>query len=114
MSNPIPQFSAPNAPFVGPDGRLTFSAHVFLREIWLRAGGAIAPSNTDLAVMEYADAGIEENVARTYALDTTVGVAPICTPHSVTEEPSSELVALRSEVDDLRTRIAALEQGYQL
>jgi hypothetical protein len=44
----IPQFSAPQSPFVGPDGRLTFAGNVFLRDLWLRGGGAIASSNTEL------------------------------------------------------------------
>lgn len=36
----LPQYSAPNAPFVGPDGRLTFAGNAFLRQVWERIGGA--------------------------------------------------------------------------
>lgn len=52
----LPQFSAPNAPFVGPDGRLTYAANVFLRDLWLRVGGADAPTNGDLE--GFADAAL--------------------------------------------------------
>jgi hypothetical protein len=65
---PIPQYSAVNGPFVSPDGRLTMAGNVFLRELWLRGGGAIAPSNDELLLSEYADAGIEELKATVYAL----------------------------------------------
>jgi hypothetical protein len=64
----IPQYSAVNGPFVSPDGRLTFAGNVFLRELWLRGGGSIAPSNDELLLSEYADAGIEELKATVYAL----------------------------------------------
>jgi hypothetical protein len=65
---PIPQYSAVNGPFVSPDGRLTMAGNVFLRELWLRGGGAIAPSNDELLLSEYADAGIEEIKATVAAL----------------------------------------------
>ena len=44
----IPQYSAPNAPFTEKDGRLTFAGNVFLRDLWLRVGGANGLSNTEL------------------------------------------------------------------
>lgn len=44
----IPQYSAPNAPFVGPDGRLTYAGNAFLRQVWERIGGADSWSVDDL------------------------------------------------------------------
>jgi len=47
----IPQYSAPNAPFVDASGRLTFAANTFLRDLWKRAGGTDAMSNTELEAL---------------------------------------------------------------
>jgi hypothetical protein len=44
----LAQYSAPNAPFVGPDGRLTFAGNAFLRQVWERLGGADSWSQGDL------------------------------------------------------------------
>jgi len=44
----LPQYSAPNAPFVGPDGRLTYAGNAFLRQVWERLGGADSWSVSDL------------------------------------------------------------------
>lgn len=49
MTTALPQYSAPNSPFVGADGRLTYAANVFLRDLWLRVGGSSAMSNAELA-----------------------------------------------------------------
>jgi hypothetical protein len=44
----IPQWSAPNTPFVGPDGRLTYAANVFLRQVFERIGGSSGVTPRDL------------------------------------------------------------------
>ena len=109
----VPQYSAVNGPFVNADGRLSFAASVFLREMWIRAGGAIAPSNDELLLSEYADAGIEETKATLFALADTVAVAPIPTQHAQRDDGSGELSALREELAAALKRIDALEQGFQ-
>lgn len=111
---PIAQYSAVNGPFVNADGRLSLAGSVFLRELWLRGGGAIAPTNDELLLSEYADAGIEEAKATLYALADTTAMAPIQTPHAQFDDASGELSGLRAELDAMRKRIDALEQGYQL
>lgn len=44
----ISQYSAPNSPFVGPDGRLTYAANVFLRQVYERIGGTSGLSSGEL------------------------------------------------------------------
>lgn len=49
MRTTVPQFSPPNAQWVDVQtGQLTFAAATFLRQMWERMGGAVAPSITDL------------------------------------------------------------------
>lgn len=111
---PIPQYSAVNGPFVSPDGRLTFAGNVFLRELWLRGGGSNAPSNDELLLSEYADAGIEETKATLFALADTIAAAPIQTPHAQRDDEDGQISALREELAAALKRIDALEQGFQL
>lgn len=106
----IPQFSASNAPFVEADGRLSFAANVWLRDLWLRVGGANAPSNTDLQAQEYADAGIEEAKAQLFAFQDAISKTPSLAFDASQLDPLSELSSLRAEVDALRNRLDALEQ----
>ena len=69
MTQPIPQYSAVNSPFVDPaTGLLSQAGATHLRQLWLRVGGAIAPTNNELSATEYADAGIECIISDVYAL----------------------------------------------
>lgn len=106
----IAQYSAVNGPFVAPDGRLSFAANVFLRELWLRGGGSIAPTNNELQASEYADAGIEESKAAIMSLLDQVGSLPQYVPAFERVDDSAEVASLRAEVDSLRSRIQALEE----
>lgn len=94
----IPQYSSVNAPFVDPQtGILSYAANVWLRDLWNRTGGATAPSNNDLATTEYADAGIEENKAATYALADQLN--------------AFDVSGLLATIAELAKRVEALEQG---
>jgi len=110
----LQQFSPPGAPWVDPQtGMLTMSASVWLRDLYLRVGGSVAPSNNDLAVTEYADAGIEETKAELAALANTAMQQPAAIPQAQDFVPD-EVGALRAELAAAIARIEALEQGTSL
>lgn len=99
----LQQYSPPGAPWVDPQtGLLTMSASVWLRDLWMRVGGATAPTNTDLAAVEYADAGIEELKAAVYVMRTDLESA------LTANRELAELVAEQAK------RIEALEQGVEV
>jgi hypothetical protein len=106
----IAQFSAPNTPWVTADGRLTFAANVFLRDLWLRAGGSSAPTNNDLALSEYADAGIEELKAAFFSSVNEYGQIP----GGGLEELRAALYAVSDDLGQMprtRTDLAQLYGG---
>ena len=99
----IQQFSPPHAPFVDlSTGSLTQEASIFIREIWLRLGGASAPNNNELSVTEYADAGIEELKFDAYRLRDELGLA------------LGQVAQLAAMVDVLSKRIEGLEMGVSI
>jgi hypothetical protein len=98
-----PQYSAVNGPFTEPStGQLTFAGNVFLRDLWLRGGGAVAPTNTELAATEYADAGIESMQLDIYELRDTL--------FAMTTQAND----LRALLQVLTVRVEAIEQGTEL
>jgi hypothetical protein len=120
----IPQYSAVNAPFTEPStGRLTLAANVFLRDLWERVGGAVAPTNKELAATEYADAGIESMQLDIYELRDTL-FATVPPPDTLAQEVyrlRDELFAMTTQANDLRAllqvltvRVEAIEQGIEL
>ena len=71
------------------------------QELYERAGGALGPSTSDLAVSQFDDAGITELYALTYA-------------NQDANNQGAEVAALREELQTLRKRMEALEQGVSL
>lgn len=69
--------------------------------LYERAGGAMGPSTEDLATSQFEDAGIPELYALTYA-------------NQDSNNQSAEVSALREELQALRARMEALEQGVSL
>jgi prophage DNA circulation protein len=120
----IPQYSAVNAPFVDPStGRLTLAANVFLRDLWERTGGAVAPTNTELAATEYADAGIESMQLDIYELRDTLFAmtSEVNSLRALVQSLDTRVSALESLPDDLRervqvlsVRVEAIEQGVEI
>ena len=99
----IQQFSPPYTPFVNPaTGSLTQEATIFLREIWMRVGGSSAPSNNDLSLSEYADAGIESIQADVYHLRDQL------------DSVLTHLAELQAVVTVLRGSIQSLDQGVSV
>lgn len=95
----IPQYSAPNAPFVGPDGRLTYAGNAFLRQVWERIGGAESWSIGDL---------LKNPAQSSAALD-------VLSVDVEAERLSTEIAELRALVSelsktDLETQIAQLRE----
>jgi hypothetical protein len=60
--------------------KLTREAQIFLRDLWSRTGGALAPSNNDLAASQFEDAGIEEIRADVFRLRDELGQMPPAVP----------------------------------
>lgn len=84
----------------------------FLTLLQERAGGVSGVGTSDLSVAAFEDAGIEETKALLNTVQNDIGQLPI--PVQAMPEPeaaSGELSALREEVETLRTRLTALEQG---
>jgi hypothetical protein len=95
-------WSPPRAAWTLPDGRLTVEAQRWLRDLYLRVGGAEAPSNADIAVTEYADSGIEESKAELFRLRDEMATAV------------SMLSEMRARLDSAEREINGLKQGSLL
>jgi len=96
----IAPFSAPNAPFVDSDGRLTYAANVFLRQVLERIGGANSWGIVDLMQTPDAPTGADVD-AIAKGLES--------------EQLASEVAELRALVaelskTDIETQIAQLRE----
>lgn len=96
-------FDARRSRWTLPDGSLTREAQLFIRELWLRAGGALGPSTNDLATAAFEDAGIEELKATLYALENTA-------LQMRAEQQAQQIEALHSDVRDLRSEVHRMAQ----
>jgi hypothetical protein len=116
----IPQYSAVNAPFVDLNtGRLTFAGNIFLRDLWLRTGGTVAPTNNELSATEYADAGIESLQAEIYQLRDQLDALQSATAELVSKLASFQTDTLESYgtrelVASIVKRLDDIDQGVSL
>jgi hypothetical protein len=110
--------------FTDKDGRLTPEAMRALAALFVRVGGASALSNTELAMSDDDDSGLEELKAElAKSLDAfamqprseldpfTDPLQPIAQEHSGIEHVLTELAGLREQVAALQTQINDLQQG---
>jgi hypothetical protein len=84
-----------------------------LRVAFLRLGGAIGPSTTDLAVSDDDDSGLEEFKAEMFKALTGLDLQPRYEP-SREDQLEAEIASLREEIAVLRTAIDAINQGAEL
>lgn len=81
-----------------------------LRTLFERVGGPTAASNTDLAVSDDDDSGLEEFKAEAMkTMDGLAMVPPFSVP--VAEEVLAEVAALREQVAVLQRQIDDISQG---
>ena len=115
---PIPQYSAVNGPFVNADGRLSFAGGVFLRDLWLRTGGAVALTNNDLDSMlqfDIREADSAELQKRVNDLESAIptscdaAVAELQKRISDLEVEIGSLAAVAAQVAQLRSQVADLQ-----
>ena len=111
----IASWAPPGAKWTHPDGSLTIEAQRWLRDLWLRIGGANAPSNTDLAATEYADAGIEEIRAGMFRSTDSLAQSISERVGAIESErvELSNLSDLAARVEELERELNALKQGLQ-
>ena len=66
MANQLPLFSVFRSAWTDADGRLTQSAQIFIRELWLRTGGATGEDDTSslVASINAAQADASEALTR--------------------------------------------------
>ena len=105
-----------------------FASQEFLRALqalFVRVGGATGPSTTDLATSDDDDSGLEEFKAEFAKALQGLESAPVALPFPVLDDltpPQSlvqadtidaEFAAMREQIADLYTQIAALQQGTE-
>lgn len=119
------QFTPPRVPLVDVrTGQITREWLLFFQGVYARVGGPLGSSTTDLDASAFDDAGTEELEAAVYALADELQQGPPRTdapppdplqPPAAApppaDEPANDLAALREEVQALRARLDALEQG---
>lgn len=136
MANPLDLFPA-RVRFVDQNGLLTTEAFKALRALFERVGGASAPSNSELAVSDDDDSGLEEFKAEiAKSLDAfamarepvfepftdpmhrlvqehipLVDPAPLPQEHVRSEDVLTEIASLREQIATLQTQINDLKQG---
>jgi hypothetical protein len=99
MTAPLNQWSPPNTPFVDTQtGILTRPANVFLRELWLRVGGALGINNDELLMMI---SSIEMS-----------GDARMPDVFTRIDELTNEIGYTRNDMDRMRRRIETLEDRF--
>lgn len=91
----IPQFSAPNTAWVDASGRLTREAVVFLRDMWIRIGGAESPDLTAAFTVPTQPQIEQEPVNATPDTGLADQVAELS--RLVQEDLSSQIAAVREE-----------------
>lgn len=85
----------------------------FLTDLFLRVGGATAPTNSDIAVDMPEDAGIEElRMALNAGIDSALQVPPQITIRE--EFLESQIRQLSEEVAALRKELQGQQQGTML
>lgn len=114
------------SPIVDERGIVTAPWLQWLRALYERIGGPIAPSNNDLSGELPEDSGIEELKALVYALSDAAGQSPVVAdwtaddalwmqPPAVTIPPDTEietrLAEMAATVSALQTQINDLRQG---
>lgn len=120
MSNALPQFIPPNAAWVDTQtGLLTHVASVWLRQLWERVGGSIAPTNNELSATEYADAGIESMQAEIYQLRDQVDtlqtqIAELTAKVASMSSDDIDAYDTRELLAALTARVEGLDQGVAL
>jgi hypothetical protein len=116
VANAINLFDARRSDWTIPGtSKLTPEAQIFLRDLWLRAGGATGSSSNDLSVSQFEDAGIAEGHAVMFANQDEARQIPLAQESIAADEvASNEVASLRAEVDSLRQRVDALEQGQMI
>lgn len=105
-------------------GRLTQEGYRAFATLFERVGGSSAPSNSELAVSDDDDSGLEEFKAELSKTLDGLGMNPavvldpftdplhgIVQEHSPLQEVLTELAGLREEVAVLRTQINDIQQG---
>jgi len=85
-----------------------------LRALFVRVGGATGPSTTDLATSDDDDSGLEEFKAEIAKALEGLESAPVAAPAVVADDLNTEFAAMREQIADLYTQIAALQQGTDL
>jgi hypothetical protein len=124
LADALQLFDARRSRWTNPDGTLSREAQFFVRELWLRAGGALGPSTNDLATAAFEDAGISEQLGMIQALadggrqnppqvdlGRSDGVAPPLQPEERVAHLETQVASLLAVVDDLAKTVAALQQG---
>lgn len=114
----------PRVPFVDKDGYLTTYWAKWFQSLYVRTGGDIAPSNTDLAVDLPEDAGMEEMRALLFSHIDATGQeparidlilpndqAPIYQQAPAIESIETQLRALAEQVAAQQREIDGLKQG---
>jgi len=109
------------------DGKPVFASPEFIRalgDLFIRVGGANAPSNSELALTDDDDSGLEEFKAELAKALDGLGMQPTPEPVSFTDPMQplvhehvaveyllTELAGLREQVAALQTQINDLQQG---
>jgi hypothetical protein len=125
MADALQLFDARRSPWTNPDRTLSREAQFFIRELWLRVGGALGPSTNDLATAAFEDAGIAEQLGMIYLLGDAGRQNPPLPPIEFAGDQSppaaqmferirsieTQIAELSAVVDGLRKSIAGLYQG---
>lgn len=111
MTAPLQLFNTRNARFVNPDGSLTSEAIRMFDLLFIRVGGAVAPSTTDLSQSDDDDSGLEEFKHELSKSIEGLSVAPVHQEHSEVQHLMTELAGLREEVATLRAEVQGIQQG---
>lgn len=122
------KFVPPRVAFVDPrTGMITREWFLFLQGLFLRVGGSLGSSTTDLSLSLFEDAGTSEVDSRLRSMDDAWQQAPaaqagqtdeqaLIAPapiYLITTDPDllPDIASLRAEVDTLRQQIQSLLQG---
>lgn len=96
---------------VGGSIRVSDAWYRWATDATARMGGVTGASSQDLTVSQFEDAGVEESKAALYRLTDDMAQAPVRQEAWQQDDPHPSIEALRSEVQELRKMIEALQQG---
>lgn len=103
------QFVPPRVPLTEPNtGIITREWYLFLQGIFIRIGGSIGASTTDLSTSTFEDAGIEETKAALFIATQDAGQAP-----SIVIMTADAWADLLAQISGIQDQIAELSKDIQ-